>query len=77
MTDHERLLQAIQNVAEIFGGASKVLLLAIIKEEKRLKKWEESQRQKEQTRRFNEASKEKKITGQWPDWYNKEDDIPF
>lgn len=72
------LLQAFSNVADTYGGQTKILLTAIIREYKRLEKYEESQRQKAAMQRLNDARKEFKATGKWPEGYGaKDDDIPF
>lgn len=71
-TPLDRLLQAIENVANSFGGNTGRVLLAIIREYKRLERWEQDQAMREERRKQKEAEKEFKVTGKWPD-----DDIPF
>lgn len=77
-TDIALLLQAFENVGNTFGGNTKTLLHSIVREVKRLKRYEEDQINREATQRFRDAQKEFKATGKWPPGYGSDDDdIPF
>jgi hypothetical protein len=69
----ERLLQALENVGNSFGGNTGRLLLAIVREYHRLKRYEEDQEHRRIRAKEKEMEKEYKITGVWPG----DDDIPF
>ena len=73
MSDMDKLLQAMENVGNTYGGSTKTLLHAIIKEVRRLEKWEIDQENREYLRKQKEREKEFKATGVWP----TDDDIPF
>jgi hypothetical protein len=70
----ELLLQALENVGNSFGGNTGRVLLAVVREYKRLKRYEEDQETRRLRAKQKEMEKEYKITGKWPDG---DDDIPF
>lgn len=77
-TDIELMLQAFENVGNTFGGNTKTLLHSIVREVKRLKRYEEDQINREAAQRFRDAQKEFRATGKWPSGYgSNDDDIPF
>lgn len=74
MSGEDRLLQAMTNVGNTYKGATKTLLDAIVKEVRRLERWEIDQENREYARKQREREKEFKATGKWPEG---DDDIPF
>lgn len=77
-TDFELLMRAMENVGNTYGGNTKTLLHSIVREVRRLERYEADQEAKERTRLYNAAKKEYEVTGKWPKGYgDNDDDIPF
>lgn len=73
-SDIEKLVQALENVGNTFGGNTKTLLHAVVKEFKRLERYEQDQENRRLAQLQRDREKHYKATGKWPEG---DDDIPF
>lgn len=73
-SDIDNLLQAFENVGNTIGGNTKVLLNSIIKEYRRLQRYEIDQENRRYAQKMRDREKHYKATGKYPEG---DDDIPF
>ena len=72
--DLDLIEQALENVATTFGGRSKILLVALRREIKRLRHVQQEEKRREYLRRDRLNAKAKKLGAPLP---YPDDDIPF